>query len=76
MLDSASGPNLGPRAAGVTGQGPRPVDHRGLYEQLSGTCDRPRPIAEFSFGALPMDFRETVERARRAAGSDSLQRSC
>lgn len=61
VLDPTSGPNLGPRAAGVTGQGPRLLDHRGLYEQLSGTCDRPHPIAEFSFGALPVDFSEAVD---------------
>ncbi|WP_174491319.1 FAD-dependent oxidoreductase, partial [Mycobacteroides abscessus] len=35
VLDPTPGPNLGPRAAGVTGQGPRLLDHRGLYEQLS-----------------------------------------
>lgn len=56
VLDPTSGPNLQPRAAGVTGQGPRLLDHRGLYEELSGTAERPRPIAEFSFAALPVDF--------------------
>lgn len=61
VLDPTPGPNLGPRAAGVTGQGPRLLDHRGLYEQLSGTSDRPRPIAEFSFGALPVDFSEAPD---------------
>ncbi|MDB2194830.1 hypothetical protein PM080_01650 [Mycobacteroides abscessus subsp. abscessus] len=29
VLDPTSGPNLGPRAAGVTGQGPRLLDYRG-----------------------------------------------
>ncbi|MGV9796658.1 FAD-dependent monooxygenase [Mycobacterium sp. NPDC003449] len=56
VLDPTSGPNLQPRAAGVSGQGPRLLDHRGLYEKLSGSSDRPRPIEGFSFGALPVDF--------------------
>jgi 2-polyprenyl-6-methoxyphenol hydroxylase-like FAD-dependent oxidoreductase len=56
VLDPTPGPNLQPRAAGVTGQGPRLLDHRGLYEKLTGTSDRPRPIETFSFGALPVDF--------------------
>lgn len=61
VLDPTTGPNLQPRAAGVTGQGPRLLDHRGFYEELSGTSDRPRPIAEFSFGALPVDFTEAAD---------------
>jgi 2-polyprenyl-6-methoxyphenol hydroxylase-like FAD-dependent oxidoreductase len=56
VLDPMSGPNLQPRAAGVTGQGPRLLDHRGLYEELLGASERPRPIDEFSFGALPVKF--------------------
>ncbi len=61
VLDATLGPSLGPRAAGVTGQGPRLLDHRGFYEELSGTAERPRPIVEFSFGALPVDFSEAAD---------------
>lgn len=61
VLDPTLGPNLQPRAAGVTGQGPRLLDHRGFYEELSGTTARPRPIAEFSFGAMPVNFREAAD---------------
>jgi 2-polyprenyl-6-methoxyphenol hydroxylase-like FAD-dependent oxidoreductase len=61
VLDPTSGPNQQPRAAGVTGQGPRLLDHRGLYEKLSGTSERPRPIESFSFGAMPVDFSDASD---------------
>ncbi|ORA09802.1 FAD-dependent monooxygenase [Mycobacterium arosiense] len=61
VLDPTPGPNPQPRAAGVTGQGPRLLDHRGFCEKLSGTSDRLRPIAQFSFGALPVNFSEVAD---------------
>jgi 2-polyprenyl-6-methoxyphenol hydroxylase-like FAD-dependent oxidoreductase len=61
VLDPMSEPNLQPRAAGVAGQAPRLLDHRGFFAKLSGTADRPRPIGEFSFGALPVDFSEVPD---------------
>ncbi|GAA2811420.1 FAD-dependent monooxygenase [Saccharopolyspora taberi] len=46
-----------PKANGMVGQVVRLLDHRGLYEELSGS-DRPHPVPGFVFGALPLALSE------------------
>ncbi|HZC92434.1 MAG TPA: FAD-dependent monooxygenase, partial [Mycobacterium sp.] len=43
VLDPLPGPNPEPRANGVTGQGVRLLDHRGLYRVVAGTDEPPQP---------------------------------
>ncbi|GAA4631771.1 FAD-dependent monooxygenase [Actinoallomurus vinaceus] len=53
LLPEAS---LEPKANGLLGQVVRTVDHRGLYEPLSGRPGPPRPNPAFMFAALPLDL--------------------
>jgi 2-polyprenyl-6-methoxyphenol hydroxylase-like FAD-dependent oxidoreductase len=56
VLDPLPGPNPEPRANGIVGQGVRILDHRGLYEPLAGTAERPRPAPRHMFAAFPLDL--------------------
>ncbi|HWF68441.1 MAG TPA: FAD-dependent monooxygenase [Mycobacterium sp.] len=56
VLDPLPGPNPEPRANGVTGQGVRILDHRGLYSVLAGTPDPPQPSPRAMFAAFPLDL--------------------
>jgi hypothetical protein len=61
VLDSSPGPNIEPRANGIGGPAvvPRP---RGLYEQLTGTPDRPHPLGAGDVpGALQIGANESME---------------
>jgi 2-polyprenyl-6-methoxyphenol hydroxylase-like FAD-dependent oxidoreductase len=42
------------RANGMVGQVVRLLDHRGLYQRLTGADEPPRPVPAFPFGAMPM----------------------
>src|ERR1700758_3682029 len=52
VLDPLPGPNPEPRANGVTGQGVRLLDHRGLYSVLAGTADPPQSLPWVMFAAF------------------------
>ena len=52
VLDPLPGPNPDPRANGVSGPGVRLLDHRGLYESLSGSQQGPQPMPMSMFAAL------------------------
>src|ERR1700756_21498 len=56
VLDPMSGPNPGPRANGIIGQGVRILDHRGLYSRLAGTEEPPRLNPRAMFAAFPLDL--------------------
>lgn len=50
-------PSQEPKANGLVGQVVRMVDHRGLYEPLSGSQAPPQPnSAYFMFAAMPLDL--------------------
>lgn len=55
VLDPLSGPNQDPRANGVGGPAVRLLDHRGFYEQLTGSSAAPQPLPTWMFGALSLD---------------------
>jgi 2-polyprenyl-6-methoxyphenol hydroxylase-like FAD-dependent oxidoreductase len=52
VVDPLPGPNPNPRANGITGQGVRILDHRGLYSVLAGTSEPPRPAGDVAATAL------------------------
>src|SRR6201997_1326762 len=54
LLAPMSGPNPGPRANGIIGQGVRILDHRGLYSRLAGTEEPPRLNPRAMFAAFPL----------------------
>jgi 2-polyprenyl-6-methoxyphenol hydroxylase-like FAD-dependent oxidoreductase len=56
VLDPMPGPNPGPRANGIIGQGVRILDHRGLYRRLAGTEEPPRLNPRAMFAAFPLDL--------------------
>ncbi|WP_328885081.1 FAD-dependent monooxygenase [Streptomyces sp. NBC_00316] len=57
VLERLPEPSEEPKANGLLGQVVRMVDHRGLYERLSGTPGPPRPnSAYFMFAAMNMDL--------------------
>ncbi|SDP62740.1 FAD-dependent monooxygenase [Lentzea jiangxiensis] len=43
-----------PKAGGITGQVVRLLDHRGLYERLSGDSAPPAPLPAYVYGAMPL----------------------
>jgi 2-polyprenyl-6-methoxyphenol hydroxylase-like FAD-dependent oxidoreductase len=45
-----------PKANGLVGRVVQAMDHRGLYERLSGSTTPPVPMPGFQFGALPLDL--------------------
>lgn len=61
VVDPLSGPNPAPRANGIAGQGVRILDHRGLYEALSGEAGPPRPAPGHMFAAFPLNLTTTPE---------------
>ncbi|MGW3184333.1 FAD-dependent monooxygenase [Kitasatospora sp. NPDC001119] len=44
------------KANGLVGQVLRLLDHRGLYQPLSGVPGAPRPVPRFVFGAFPLEL--------------------
>jgi 2-polyprenyl-6-methoxyphenol hydroxylase-like FAD-dependent oxidoreductase len=56
VLDPMPGPNPGPRANGIIGQGVRILDHRGLYSGLAGTEEPPRLNPRAMFAAFPLNL--------------------
>jgi 2-polyprenyl-6-methoxyphenol hydroxylase-like FAD-dependent oxidoreductase len=56
VVDSSPGPNTEPRANGVGGPAVRFLDHRGLYEKITGTPDGPQPSPLGAFSAFRMDL--------------------
>jgi 2-polyprenyl-6-methoxyphenol hydroxylase-like FAD-dependent oxidoreductase len=61
VVDPLPGPNPEPRANGVTGQGVRILDHRGLYSVLAGTDEPPQPSPWAMFAALTLDLAGTTD---------------
>jgi 2-polyprenyl-6-methoxyphenol hydroxylase-like FAD-dependent oxidoreductase len=59
VLDPLPGPNTEPRANGVGGPAVRFLDHRGLYELLTGSPDGPQPWAMGMFAGLAFDLTAT-----------------
>lgn len=55
VLDTLPGPKDEPRANGVGGPAVRLLDHRGLYEPLTGSSTGPAPLPFSSFAAMPLD---------------------
>jgi 2-polyprenyl-6-methoxyphenol hydroxylase-like FAD-dependent oxidoreductase len=56
VLDSSPGPNSEPRANGIGGTAVRFLDHRGLYEELTGSSQHPQPSPVGIFSALKFDL--------------------
>ncbi|EHK87515.1 polyketide oxygenase/hydroxylase [Saccharomonospora azurea SZMC 14600] len=57
VLERLPEPSKEPKANGLLGQVVRMLDHRGLYERLSGSTEPPLPnSAYFMFGALNLDL--------------------
>ncbi|WP_433181627.1 FAD-dependent monooxygenase [Actinoallomurus sp. CA-150999] len=56
VLEVLPEPSTEPKANGLLGQVVRMIDHRGLYEPLSGRPGPPRPSPAFMFAALPLDL--------------------
>jgi 2-polyprenyl-6-methoxyphenol hydroxylase-like FAD-dependent oxidoreductase len=46
------------RANGMVGQVVRLLDHRGLYQRMTGNPQPPQPVPAFPFGALPMELHD------------------
>ncbi|WP_018681415.1 FAD-dependent monooxygenase [Actinokineospora enzanensis] len=44
------------RANGLVGQVVRVLDHRGLYQRLSGTPGPPEPVPHYTFGAMRLEL--------------------
>ncbi|MEU3568964.1 FAD-dependent monooxygenase [Kitasatospora sp. NPDC036755] len=44
------------KANGLVGQVLRLLDHRGLYQPISGVPGAPRPVPRFVFGAFPLEL--------------------
>jgi 2-polyprenyl-6-methoxyphenol hydroxylase-like FAD-dependent oxidoreductase len=47
-----------PKANGLVGQVVRLLDHRGLYQRISGGAGAPVPLPSFFFGAVPLTLAE------------------
>jgi 2-polyprenyl-6-methoxyphenol hydroxylase-like FAD-dependent oxidoreductase len=62
VVDPLPGPNPQPRANGVTGQGVRILDHRGLYSVLAGTAEPPHPSPWAMFAAFALDLAGVADR--------------
>lgn len=57
VVERLAEPSEEPKANGLLGQVVRMIDRRGLYEQLSGSTEPPRPNSTyFMFGALGLDL--------------------
>ncbi|MFF1836458.1 FAD-dependent monooxygenase [Streptomyces sp. NPDC058231] len=57
VLESLPAPSAEPKANGLLGQVVRMVDHRGLYERLSGNPGPPQPNSTyFMFAAMGLDL--------------------
>jgi 2-polyprenyl-6-methoxyphenol hydroxylase-like FAD-dependent oxidoreductase len=56
MLDPTPGPNLQARANRIAGQAARILDHRGLYSELAGKAEPPKPVSHWMFAGLPLDL--------------------
>ena len=59
VLDASLGPNPEPRANGVSGTAVRFLDHRGLYEELTGSLDGPHPSPVGMFSGMRLDLSAT-----------------
>jgi 2-polyprenyl-6-methoxyphenol hydroxylase-like FAD-dependent oxidoreductase len=46
------------RANGLVGQVVRLLDHRGLYQRITGTAEPPQPVPYFYFGAMQMQLQD------------------
>jgi 2-polyprenyl-6-methoxyphenol hydroxylase-like FAD-dependent oxidoreductase len=56
VLDPTPGPNLQPRANRIAGQAARLLDHRGLYSELAGGAEPPKPVSHWMFAGFPLDL--------------------
>jgi 2-polyprenyl-6-methoxyphenol hydroxylase-like FAD-dependent oxidoreductase len=56
VLDQLPGPSTEPKANGLVGQVVRLMDMRGLYAELGGPPDGPRPIPGYTFSGIPVSF--------------------
>ncbi|MFJ2192818.1 FAD-dependent monooxygenase [Kitasatospora sp. NPDC087861] len=58
VLDRLAERSAEQKANGLVGQVIRLLDHRGLYQRLSGAPGAPDPVPRFVFGAFPLDLRQ------------------
>ncbi|MQS10849.1 FAD-dependent oxidoreductase [Streptomyces kaniharaensis] len=58
VLDRLPERSLEQKANGLVGQVIQLLDHRGLYEPLSGRPGAPEPVPAFVFGAFPLPLRQ------------------
>ncbi|GEL17292.1 FAD-dependent monooxygenase [Pseudonocardia asaccharolytica] len=56
VLERLTEPSDEAKANGLLGQVVRMVDHRGLYERLSGSPEPPRPAPYFMFAGMGLDL--------------------
>ncbi|MCO1581737.1 FAD-dependent monooxygenase [Crossiella sp. SN42] len=56
VLERLAEPSLEPKANGLVGRVLEALDHRGLYQALSGQTGRPPRTPFFQFGALALDL--------------------
>jgi 2-polyprenyl-6-methoxyphenol hydroxylase-like FAD-dependent oxidoreductase len=54
VLERLPEPSGAPRANGLVGQVVRLLDHRGLYQRLTGATGAPGPVPAYMFGGLPL----------------------
>ncbi len=56
VLDPMSGPNPHPRVNRIVGQAARILEHRDLYNVLTGTADPPEPAPRSMFAGFALDL--------------------
>ncbi|OBI10833.1 FAD-dependent monooxygenase [Mycobacterium sp. E2497] len=56
VLDGLPGPSDEPKANGLVGQVVRTLDMRGMYRELTGDADPPKPTYGWMFAAMMLNF--------------------
>jgi 2-polyprenyl-6-methoxyphenol hydroxylase-like FAD-dependent oxidoreductase len=56
VLERLPEPGMEPRANGLVGQVVRMFDRRGLYEQITGSTEPPKPAPAYMFAAMHLDL--------------------
>ncbi|SDH51234.1 2-polyprenyl-6-methoxyphenol hydroxylase [Lentzea fradiae] len=61
VLERAAERAAVPKAGGITGQVVRLLDHRGVYERLSGDSAPPAPMPAYVYGAMPLRLQDWAD---------------